>query len=143
MKQTIENSLKQFVEDAIFLNNYLKVENLPNKDYNAKLTVKIGKRIEQNATYIIQNGGIEQFLKLLDCENIVVASFAAEYLYPLYPTKCIEIIKRRAKSIKNSLDRKREEDLIDGLENDKVFFTGHFKTIYGTNDYKSLSREKN
>ena len=101
MKQTIENLLKQFVEDAIFLNNYLKVENLPNKDYNAKLTVKIGKRIEQNATHIIQNGGIEQFLKLLDCENIAVASFAAEYLYPLYPTKCIEIIKRRDKGINN------------------------------------------
>ncbi len=141
MKKTIENIIQQFMDDAIFLSNYLKVENLSNPDYDAKLTVKIGKRIEKNATYIIQNNGIEQFLKLLDHENIAVASFAAEYLYPLYPSKCINIIKRRAKSIKNPLDRKREEDLIDGLENDKIFFTGHFKTIYREEDYKSLSRE--
>ncbi len=141
MKKTIENTLQQFIDDAIFLSNYLKVENLSNPDYDAKLTVKIGKRIEKNATYIIQNDGTEQFLTLLDHVNIAVASFAAEYLYPLYPSKCIGIIKRRAKSIKNPLDRKREEDLIDGLENDKIFFTGHFKTIYGKDDYKSLSRE--
>lgn len=141
MKKTIENTIQQFIDDAIFLSNYLKVENLANPDYDAKLTVKIGKRIEQNATHVIQNGGVEQFSKLLDNENIAVASSAAEYLYPLYPTKCIEIIKKRAKSIKNPLDRKREEDLIEGLEKDKSFFTSHFKTIYGKEDYKSLSRE--
>ena len=141
MKKTIDELIQQFIDDAIFLSNYLKVENLANPDYDAKLTVKIGKRIEKNATCIIQNNGIEPFLKLLDNENIAVASSAAEYLYPLYPSKCISIIKRRAKSIKNPLDRKREEDLIDGLVNDKVFFTGHFKTIYGVDDYKKLSRE--
>lgn len=141
MKKTIDNTIQQFIDDAIFLSNYLKVENLSNPDYDAKLTVKIGKRIEKNATYIIQNGGVEQFLKLLDNENIAVASSAAEYLYPLYPSKCIGIIKKRAKGIKNPLDRKREEDLIEGLEQDKIFFTGHFKTIYGEEDYKSLSRE--
>ena len=58
MKKTIENTIQQFIDDAIFLSNYLKVENLSNTDYDAKLTVKIGKRIENNATYIIQNGGV-------------------------------------------------------------------------------------
>ncbi len=140
-EKRINDAIQQFIDDSIFLGNYLKVENLSNPDYDAKLTVKIGKRIEKNATYVIQNNGIEQFLQLLDNENIVIASTAAEYLYPLYPSKCIEIIKRRAKSIKNPLDRKREEDLIDGLENNKIFFTGHFKTIYGNEDYKTLSRE--
>lgn len=141
MKKTVDNIIQQFIDDAIFLSNYLKVENLANPDYDAKLTVKIGKRIEKNATFIIQNNGIEKFSKLLNHSNISVASFAAEYLYPLYPTRCIEIIKKRAKSIKNPLDRKREEDLIEGLENDKAFFTDHFKIIYGEENYKSLSRE--
>ena len=59
MKKTIDNILQQFIDDAMFLNNYLKVENLSNPDYDAKLTVKIGKRIEKNATYIIQNDGTE------------------------------------------------------------------------------------
>lgn len=141
MKMTIEMAIQQFIDDAIFLSNYLKVENLSNSDYDARLTVKIGKRIEKTATFIIQNDGVGDFSKLLNHSNIAVASSAAEYLYPLYPSKCIEIIKRRARSIKNPLDRKREEDLIDGLQNDKTFFTGHFKTIYGEDDYKSLSRE--
>lgn len=140
-EKRINNAIQQFIDDAIFLSNYLKVENLSNRDYNSKLTVKIGKRIEKNATFIIQNNGIEQFLQLLDNDNIIIASTAAEYLYPLYPSKCIGIIKRRAKSIKHPLDRKREEDLIDGLENDKIFFTAHFKTIYENENYKSLSRE--
>lgn len=43
MKKTIENTIQQFIDDAIFLSNYLKVENLSNPDYDAKLTVKIGK----------------------------------------------------------------------------------------------------
>ena len=141
MKKTLDDILQQFIDDAIFLSNYLKVENLSNPDYSPKLTVKVGKRIDKNATYIIQNNGIEQFLKLLDFNNIAVAAFAAEYLYPLYPSKCLQIIKKRAKSIKDPLDKKREEDLINGLENDKIYFTGHFKTLYGVEDYKSLSRE--
>ena len=141
MKKTIENSIDEFTNDSIFLSNYLKVDNLSNQDYDPKLTVKVSKRIEKNATYIIQHNGTDQFIKLLTHKTLAVASSAAEYLYPLYPNKCLDIIKKYAKTRKNPLDRKREEDLINGLQKNVSFFTDHFKTIYDTDDYKNLSRE--
>ena len=48
MKKTYNELIQEFINDTLFLQNYTKTENMANQNYEPKLTVKIGKRIEKN-----------------------------------------------------------------------------------------------
>ena len=70
MKKTLKKCIKEFVDDQVLLKEYSKVDNLSAPNYDAKFTIKIGKRINKNLELILQSQeGINEFQKLLRSEN--------------------------------------------------------------------------
>jgi len=51
-KGKVEKLIQEFIQDQVFLLNYTKADNVISLDYDAKLTVKIGKRIAKNVKKI-------------------------------------------------------------------------------------------
>ena len=82
------------------------------------------------------------FVKLLSDKNIAVAASAAEFLYPMYPQKCIKILKRYSKSLNNKLDRYKVDCKIKGLKHQNEIFLKTYKKLYGCDDLDSLNQEK-
>lgn len=72
MKQTYNELIQKFINDELFLHNYTKMENMLSQNYEARLTVKIGKRIEKNLQTIFSSEeGITLFKNLLSHEDCI------------------------------------------------------------------------
>jgi hypothetical protein len=139
----IEDSIKTFIENSIFLKEYESTDGIINNaahNYNTakKVAGQISKSVKQ---LLASEDGTTEFIKLLEHKNLVVAASAAEYLYPLYPEKCLKILKKYSKSLKNKLDSYKIDCKIEGFIQKQPFFMKSFSNLYNSEDLDSLNRE--
>ena len=142
-KTTTTDLINMFIENSIFLKDYESSERiLKNEEHSYNLAKKISSKISNAVKILLLNEeGITEFVKLLDNENIVVSASAAECLYPLYPKKCLKILKKYSKSLSSKLDRYKIDCKIEGFEQHQQFFIDSFKKMYNCEDLESLNRE--
>lgn len=139
--KTYEDYLEEYIELVIKLADYDKASNIVNDEsYNYKVSLKIGKKINSLAKRLI-NMDIEKFIKLLDHDNILVRENSAEYLYPLYPNKCLNIMIEYSNGIEKELDKIKINSKIQGLKKKNSFFEKLYKELYNVNDLASLNKE--
>ena len=138
------NLIEQFISEATTLHNYVSNKNsFCNPDFSPKYSLKLGRILEKTAKSIINSPTlIEELIKLIDSKDLIVASYAAEYLYPLYPTKCLKTMKKFYNSLDDNIDKYTEMSIIKGLSRKKDFFIDHYKKLYNCEDLDSLNREK-
>ena len=128
----IKKLIDEFIEDELFLEQYTRTDNLSNEDYDAKLTVKIGKRITKNLNEILKTDeGINEFEKLLEHPEPIIRFLAARFLYPLYPKKCLKIMEAYKKGLSNELRRYEAEVVIKSLKKQEKVFVEQFNELYG------------
>lgn len=139
-----EDLIKMFIEKAIFLKNYESTQSLIDNNIHSYNTAKsVASEIKKILKQLISSEeGVDLFVKLLGDKNIAVAASAAEFLYPMYPQKCIKILKRYSKSLNNKLDRYKVDCKIEGLEHQNEIFLKTYKKLYGCDDLDSLNQEK-
>ena len=142
MENNIEKLLTQFEQKSIEIETYVSTKNsFRNENFNPKKSIRMGKSLHTIAVKL-GNLDIDAFVKLLDHTNIVVAEFAAEYLYPLYPQKCLRIMRAYKDTLTENLDILRIDTKIHGLEKKQKFFMDKFKIFYNCENLDSLNREK-
>ena len=134
MIKTYNEIIQEFINDTLFLQNYTKTENMLNQNYDARLTVKIGKRIEKNLQAILcADEGIALFKELLVNENFYIRFIAARYLYPIIPQEAITIMREYKNSLSDNVKKYEVENVIKGLESKQSVFMAQFKKLYGVN----------
>lgn len=143
MKKTIKICIKEFVDDQMLLKEYSKVDNLSAPNYDAKFTIKIGKRINRNLELILQSQeGINEFQKLLTSENDYIKFLVARFLYPVMKKESMSIMKNYLKTLKDKIEIFEVKTVIEGLKNNQKVFVDQFKKLYGCDDLDSLNQEK-
>lgn len=139
----LDDIIELFVKNSLFLKDYESTDKIiqgEKHDYN--LAKKVSSEISKAVKILLSTEeGLLKFIKLLDDNNIVISASAAEYLYPLYPKKCIKILKQYSKSLKNKLDSYKIDTKIEGLTQKQSFFMGTFHKLYNCEDIDSLNRE--
>lgn len=124
------------------LNDYDKASNIiNNKGYDYKVSVNLGKKIDRVAVKLIDLD-LEKFITLLDNKNIAIRGNCAEYLYPLFPKKCLKILCEFEKSFNKEIDRIKIHSKIVGLQRNDKFFIELYKNLYKVEDLSMLNREK-
>ena len=142
MKKTNKEILEEIIKDAIFLFEYTEIDNLlNNEDYDPKLTVKIGNRVDKNISILLRtDDGIQELKSLLDMDDIRLNFVAARYLYPLDPKFYKTILMKYKKSLKEKLDIYKLETLMSGLDKKQKVFIDQFKKLYGEDRFEKLNK---
>lgn len=139
----LDEVIELFIKHSLFLKDYessAKIIQGEKHDYN--LAKKVSSEISKAVKILLSTEeGLLAFIKLLDYDNIVVSASAAEYLYPLYPQKCLKILRKYSKSLKNKLDSYKIDTKIEGLTQKQSFFMNTFYKLYKCEDLDSLNRE--
>lgn len=139
--KTFEDFLEEYTALISELDDYDKASNLIHKEnFDYKVTVNLGKKINLLAKKMISID-IDKFIKLLEHENLTVKENAVEYLYPLYPNKCLNIMEEYLSSIENDVDKIKIESKIIGLKREDTFFVNLYKKLYQVDDISKLNRE--
>lgn len=137
--------IELFIKNSLFLKDYESTDKIIKEekhDYN--LAKKISSEIYEAVKILLSNEeGLSKIIDLLDDSNIAISASAAEYLYPLYPQKCLKILKQYSKSLKNKLDSYKVDTKIEGLNQKQAFFINSYKKLYDCEDLESLNRENN
>ena len=135
--------IQQFINQATTLYNYTSSKNMVgNPDYDSKYSVKLGKELDKLVKAIINSPTyMEEFIKLLDNKELLVAYLTAEYLYPIYPNKCMKIMKKFHDKIEDKIDKFTVKTKIEGLSKRELFFIDTYKKLYKCEDVDSLNRE--
>lgn len=139
----IDALIEDFREKSRFLTKYESTDSIINNEPHSSNTAKkVTKQINNIVKSLVSSeSGIDKFNDLLDSDDLVVSSSAAEFLYPLYPKKCISVLKKYSESLQNKLDRFKVDCLIEGYEQKQAVFMGVLKKIYSCEDLESLNRE--
>lgn len=139
-----DNLIQQFINEATALYNYTSSKNMvENPDYDSKYSVKLGKALDKIVKTIINSpSDMEEFIKLLDSKDLLIAYLAAEYLYPVSPTKCLKIMKRFHDKINDKIDKFTVRTKLEGISKQEAFFIDSYKKLYKCDDISSLNREK-
>ena len=142
MKSDATKLIEQFEQKSIELEEYVSMKNsFRNETFNSKKSSQMVKSVASFAKKLIDTD-INAFVKLLDNPNIVVAKSAAEYLYPLYPERCLHIMRTYKDTLTASLDVLSIDIEIQGYEKKQKFFMDNFKKMYNCEDLDSLNRER-
>lgn len=142
--RTTEELVNEFIEKSVFLKEYESTERIiNNEEHSYNIAKKCASTVSKCAKLLLSTEvGTLELIKLLDSEDIAIAVSSAEYLYPLYPDRCLEILTIYSKSLKNKLDSYKVDCKIEGLKNHEPFFMDTYKKLYGCNDLDLLNREK-
>ena len=142
MKKTNKEILEEIIKDAIFLFEYTEIDNLlNNEDYDPKLTVKIGNRVDKNISILLRtDDGIQELKSLLDMDDIRLNFVAARYLYPLDPKFYKTIFKKYRKTLKENIDIYTLETLMSELDKKQKVFIDQFKKLYGEDRFEKLNK---
>lgn len=141
--KTIKDSINEFINDELFLQEYTNVQNLSKKDYDPKLTVKIGKRVDKNLSKILNNEeGIKEFMRLLSHENEFIKFLAARFLYPILPKTSLLIMKNYKNQLKSKIEIHEVDNVLEGFTNKQKIFMEQFEKLYNVEDLAILNREK-
>ena len=143
MKKTNKEILEEIIKDEIFLFEYTAIDNISSEDYDPKLTVKIGKRIDKNISTLLQtDDGIKELKSLLDMSDIRLNFVAARYLYPLDPKFYTNILMKYKKSLKEDINIYEVETLMSGLSKKQKVFIDQYKKLYGEDRFEDLNKLK-
>ncbi len=139
-----ENLVQQFINEATNLYNYTSSKNMVgNPDYNSKYSVKLGKTVDKIVKAIINSPvDMEEFIKLLDSKDLLIAYLATEYLYPFKPTKCLKIMKKFHDKLNDTIDKFTVRTKLEGILKQEAFFIDTYKKLYKCEDIDLLNREK-
>lgn len=139
----MNNLIDLFIKNSIFITEYESADSIiKNKEHSYNLAKKISKQINKTAEQLLSTElGLNEFSQLLNDKNLIIASSAAEFLYPLYPEKCIQILKKYSQSLNNKLDSYKVDCMIEGFETRQKIFIDQFKKLYNCEDLDSLNRE--
>lgn len=141
MKKTNKEILEEIIKDEIFLFEYTSIDNLTREDYDPKLTVKVGKRIDKNISTLLQtDDGIKELKSLLNMNDIRLNFVAARYLYPLDPKFYTSILMKYKKSLKEDINIYEIETLISGLSKKQKVFIDQYKKLYGEDRFEELNK---
>lgn len=141
MKKTNKEMLLEVIKDTICLFEYTKVENLSKQDYDAKVTIKIGNRIDKNISALLQSEeGIAEIKTLLSMEDIRLNFIAARYLYPLDPKFYEKILIKYKNSLSEQINIYEVDTLISGLNKKQKVFVEQFKKLYGEDRFDEMSK---
>ena len=142
MKKTNKEILEEIIKDAIFLFEYTEIDNLlNNEDYDPKLTVKIGNRVDKNISILLRtDDGIQELKSLLDMDDIRLNFVAARYLYPLDHKFYKTIFKKYRKTLKENIDIYTLETLMSELDKKQKVFIDQFKKLYGEDRFEKLNK---
>ena len=142
MKKTNKEILEEIIKDEIFLFEYTEIDNLlNNEDFDPKLTVKIGNRVDKNISILLRtDDGIQELKSLLDMDDIRLNFVAARNLYPLDPKFYTTIFKKYRKTLKEELDIYTLETLMSGLDKKQKVFIDQFKKLYGEDRFEELNK---
>lgn len=142
MKKTNKEILEEIIKDEIFLFEYTEIDNLlNNEDFDPKLTVKIGNRVDKNISILLRtDDGIQELKSLLDMDDIRLNFVAARNLYPLDPKFYKTIFKKYRKTLKEELDIYKLETLMSGLDKKQKVFIDQFKKLYGEDRFEKLNK---
>ncbi len=141
MKKTNKEILEEIIKDEIFLFEYTSIDNLTRENYDPKLTVKVGKRIDKNISTLLQtDDGIKELKSLLNMNDIRLNFVAARYLYPLDPKFYTSILMKYKKSLKEDINIYEIETLISGLRKKQKVFIDQYKKLYGEDRFKELNK---
>lgn len=133
--------LLEVIKDTICLFEYTKVENLSKQDYDAKVTIKIGNRIDKNISALLQSEeGIAEIKTLLSMEDIRLNFIAARYLYPLDPKFYEKILIKYKNSLSEQINIYEVDTLISGLNKKQKVFVEQFKKLYGEDRFDEMSK---
>ena len=138
-----ENLIQQFINEATNLYDYTSSKNMVgNPNYDSKYSVKLGKALDKIVKAIINSpADMEEFIKLLDSKDLLVAYLAAEYLYPVCPTKCIRIMKKFHDKLDDKIDQFTVRTKLEGISKQEPFFMDTCRKLYKCEDIDSLNRE--
>ena len=142
MKKTNKEILNEIIKDELFLFEYTNINNLlSNANYDPKLTVKVGSRIDKNISALLQTeDGIGELKTLLNIDDIRLNFVAARYLYPLDPKFYTNIFLKYKKTLREEINIHELESLMSGLNNKQKVFIDHFRKLYGEERFKKLSK---
>ena len=143
MKKTIDNQIQELREIIIKMNQLNKMENKFSDD-DVKESKKLGSRFNKLLkTLLGSEEGMISLIKLMKDENPAVSFIIARNLYPLFPSKSIQIIKNYLKNVNDKLEKMRVQDVITGFESKQNIFMEQFKKLYECENLDSLNRENN
>ena len=137
------NLVQKFVDLSTELYNYTCSKNMiGNKNYDSKMSIKKGKIIDKIVKKIINSPEqMDEFINLLDNENLLTSYLASEYLYPIYPEKCLNIMNLFYNKLEDKIDKYTVKTKIEGLSLQEKFFLDTYKKLYNTDNLESLNRE--
>ena len=140
-----ENLIEKFKKEAVALYDYTSSKNMiGNPNYNSKYSVKLGKSLDKIVKEIINSSSdMDEFIKLLDSKEFLIAYLASEYLYPVKPTKCLSIMRKFYEENNDEIDRFTIKTKIEGISAHQVFFMETYKKLYNCENLDSLNRENN
>ena len=135
--------IQQFINEATNLYDYTSSKNMVgNPNYDSKYSVKLGKALYKIVKAIINSpADMEEFIKLLDSKDLLIAYLAAEYLYPVSPTKCLKIMKKFHDKIDDKIDQFTVRTKLEGISKKEAFFMDAYRKLYKCEDIDSLNRE--
>lgn len=135
--------VQNFVNLSTELYKYTCSDNMiGNSNFDTKLSAKLGKQIDKIVKTIINSQEqLNDFISLLESNNLLVAYLAAEYLYPLFPKKCIKIMKLFYCKLEDKIDKYTVKTKIEGLTSQEKFFIDTYKKLYNTENLELLNRE--
>lgn len=138
-----ENLIQQFIIESTNLYNYTSSKNMiGNPNYDAKYSGKLGKAVDKIVKAIINSpNDMEEFIKLLDNNDLLIAYLAAEYLYPICPNKCLKIMKKFHDKIDNKIDQFTVRTKLEGISKQQSFFMDTYKKLYKCDNLDILNRE--
>lgn len=141
--QNNDDLIQNFVDLSTELYNYTCSNNLiENPNFDAKFSVSLGNKLDKVVKIIINyQDKMDEFINLLDSKNLLTSYLVAEYLYPLYPKKCIKIMKKFYNKLKDKIDKYTVKTKIDGITLKESFFIDSYKKLYNTDNLEELNRE--
>lgn len=138
-----EYLIQNFVDLSTELYNYTCSNYLiENPNFDAKFSVSLGNKLDKVVKIIINSQDkMDEFINLLNSKNLLTSYLVAEYLYPLYPKKCIKIMKKFYNKLKDKIDKYTVKTKIDGITLKESFFIDSYKKLYNTDNLEELNRE--
>ena len=99
----------------------LKSDNFSNE--KVKESLKLGSRFDKLLKRIIfSDNGIDKLSLLLDEKVSYVSFIIARYLYPIFPYKTMNIMKKYFTCVDDDLEKMSVLDVINGIEEKKRYF---------------------
>lgn len=141
--QNNDDLIQNFVDLSTELYNYTCSNYLiENPNFDAKFSVSLGNKLDKVVKIIINSQDkMDEFINLLNSKNLLTSYLVAEYLYPLYPKKCIKIMKKFYNKLKDKIDKYIVKTKIDGITLKESFFIDSYKKLYNTDNLEELNRE--